>query len=181
VITIDLANAIFLGCLAVGGILLLVTVLLGDIAGGVLDALNLDFDLGGVSFLPVLLGFVAMFGVGGLFGTQALDLGAAAASLVGAVTGAIGAGTVVLIFRSLRGQEAPGATATASLVDQEGQVSVGIEPGRYGAVIVNFDGAPLQRRATSDRAIPAGRRVRVTSVVGTDLVVEPVEPASSQV
>jgi hypothetical protein len=31
----------------------------------------------------------------------------------------------------------------------------------------------MQRRATSDRAIPAGRRVRVVAVVGSDLVVEP--------
>ena len=178
-ITIDLANTIFLGCLAVGGILLLISVLLGDVLGGLFDWLNVDLDLGGVSLLPVLLGFVAMFGVGGLFGTEGLGLAAAPASLVGAVSGAIGAGTVVLIFRSLRGQEAPGATATSSLVGQEGQVTVGIQPGGYGSVIVNFDGAPLARRATSERAVAAGRRVRIVSVIGTDLVVEPVEPAGT--
>lgn len=36
----DLANAIFLFCLVLGGGLLLITVLLGEIVGGVFDALN---------------------------------------------------------------------------------------------------------------------------------------------
>ena len=37
VITVDLANTIFIVCLAVGGVLLLITVLLDDILGGLLD------------------------------------------------------------------------------------------------------------------------------------------------
>ena len=73
-ITIDLANAIFIFCVAVGGILLLITVLLDDILGGLLNFLHLGFDLGGVTLMPLLLGFVSMFGVGGLFGTQMFGL-----------------------------------------------------------------------------------------------------------
>ena len=58
-ITIDLANAIFIGCVAVGGILLLITVLLDDLLGGLLDFLHLGFDVGGVTLMPLLLGFVS--------------------------------------------------------------------------------------------------------------------------
>lgn len=173
-ITIDLANSIFIGCLAIGGILLLVSVLLDDVLGGILDNIGVDIDLGGVSLLPVLLGFVAMFGVGGLFATEGLGMDVGPASLVGGAVGLIGASVVILIFGTLGSAEAPGATGTASLIGETGQVTVGIGPDAYGTVIVNFDGAPMQRRATSDRAIPAGRRVRVVAVVGSDLVVEPV-------
>jgi membrane protein implicated in regulation of membrane protease activity len=179
VITVDLANTIFLGCLAVGGILLLVSVLLGDVLGGVFDSLNIDLDLGGVSLLPVLLGFIAMFGVGGLFGTEGLDLEPGPASLVGAIAGALGAATVVFLFRALRAAEAPGAMASTSLIGREAQVSVTVERGRYGAVIVDFDGAPVQRRATADQTIPSGQRVRVVSVIGSDLLVEPSGPAAT--
>jgi len=87
VFTIDLANTIFVICLAVGGILLLLTVLLDDILGGLLDFLHIDFDLGGVTLMPLLLAFVAMFGVGGLIGTEALGLAAGPASLIGALSG----------------------------------------------------------------------------------------------
>lgn len=171
-ITIDLANSIFIGCLAIGGILLLVSVLLDDVLGGILDNLGVHLDVGGVSLLPVLLGFVAMFGVGGLFATEALGMDAGSASLVGAAVGAAGAGLVLLIFRGLRSAESPAATGSSTLIGETGQVSVGIAPGGYGTVIVTFDGAPMQRRATSDAAISAGRRVRVVAVVGGDLVVE---------
>jgi membrane protein implicated in regulation of membrane protease activity len=77
----------------------------------------------------------------------------------------------------LRSAEAPTASGSASLVGSEAQVTVTVEPGRYGTVLVHFDGAPVQRRATSDHTIPAGHRARVVAVVGTDLVLEPVTPA----
>ena len=81
-ITIDLANAIFVLCVAVGGILLLITILLDDLLGGLLDFLHIGFDVGGVTLMPLLLGFVSMFGVGGLFGTQLFGMTAGPASLV---------------------------------------------------------------------------------------------------
>src|SRR5919106_6158537 len=67
--TIDVANTVFVVCLAVGGILLLVTVLLDDILGGLLDWMHVDFDLGGVPPMPLLLAFLAVIGRGGVIGT----------------------------------------------------------------------------------------------------------------
>ena len=58
---------------------------LDDILGGFLEFL--DFDVGGSSLMPILLAFVAMFGIGGLFGTQVLGLSNAAAAVVGVVSG----------------------------------------------------------------------------------------------
>ena len=171
VFTIDLANTIFVICLAVGGILLLLTVLLDDILGGLLDFLHVDFDLGGVTLMPLLLAFVAMFGVGGLIGTEALNLGAGPASLIGALFGMGGAGLVYVIFSFLRRAEAPQAFSLADMVGRHGRVTVGIPAGRNGSVLLSYGGASHELTATADVEIPAGTTVAITDVVGGTLIV----------
>ena len=170
-ITIDLANSIFVLCAAVGGILLLLTVLLDDILGGLLDFLHLGFDLGGVTLMPLLLGFVSMFGVGGLFGTQLFNLGAGPASLVGLLFGVVGAGVVWLVFGALRRAEAPSAFSLDDLVGHRGRVTVSIAAGRNGSVLLSYGGSTHDVSATSDTDIPAGTTVLVMDVTGSTLVV----------
>jgi len=171
VFTIDLANTIFVICLAVGGILLLLTVLLDDILGGLLDFLHVDFDLGGVTLMPLLLAFVAMFGVGGLIGTEALGMDAGPASLVGAGSGMAGAGLVYVIFSFLRRAEAPQAFSLSDMVGRHGRVTVGIPAGRNGSVILSYGGASHELTATADVQIAAGSTVTITDVVGGTLIV----------
>jgi membrane protein implicated in regulation of membrane protease activity len=173
VFTIDVANTIFVVCLAVGGILLLVTVLLGDILGGVLDGIGVDFDLGGVSLMPLLLAFVAMFGVGGLIGTEALGLSSGPASLVGALAGVGGAGIVYALFSFLRRAEAPDAFSIRDLIGRTGRVTVGIPAGRNGSVIVSHGGASDEMTATSEIEIAAGATVTIVDVVAGTLIVAP--------
>jgi membrane protein implicated in regulation of membrane protease activity len=176
--TIDVANTIFIVCLAVGGILLLVTVLLDDLLGGLLDWMNVDFDVGGVSLMPLLLAFVAMFGVGGLIGTEALNLGSGPASLVGAVFGAFGTVIVYLLFSLLRRAEAPQAFSLADLVGRSGRVTVGIRAGHNGSVLLTYGGASHELTATADSDLIAGAVVVVIDVVGGTLVVAPRSAAS---
>ncbi|HEX2843932.1 MAG TPA: NfeD family protein [Candidatus Limnocylindria bacterium] len=171
--TIDVANTIFVVCLAVGGVLLLISVLLGDILGGVLDGVGIDFDLGGVSLIPLLLAFVAMFGVGGLIGTEALGLGSGPASLIGALSGAAGAGLVYALFSILRRAEAPQAFSLRDLIGRQGRVTVGIPSGRNGSVLVSHGGASDELTATSDTDIAAGTIVTVIDVVASTLIVAP--------
>ena len=71
-LAVPVEDLVFVICTLVGGSLLLVTVLVDDVLGGILDALNIGFDIGGVSLMPLALAFVSMFGVGGLFATQVL-------------------------------------------------------------------------------------------------------------
>jgi membrane protein implicated in regulation of membrane protease activity len=178
VFTIDVANTIFVVCLAVGAILLLVTVLLDDILGGLLDSIGFDFDLGGVSLMPLLLAFVAMFGVGGLIGTQALDLDSGPASLLGALSGVLGAGIVYLLFSFLRRAEAPQAFNLSNLVGRTGRVTVGIPAGRNGSVLLSYEGASHDLTATGETDMSAGTIVTVTDVVGGTLIVRPLNPAA---
>ena len=177
VFTIDVANSVFLVCLVVGGVLLLVTVLLDDILGGLLDAIHLDFDLGGVTLMPLLLAFVAMFGVGGLIGTQALGLSGGAASLVGGVSGLAGAGIVFLLFSARRRAEAPQAFSLTDLVGRTGRVSVGIRANRNGSVLLSYGGASYDLTATAAVDVPAGAAVTVIEVTGGTLIVRPLDAA----
>ena len=170
-ITVDLANAIFIFCVGVGGVLLLITVLLDDILGGLLNFLHLGFDFGGVTLMPLLLGFISMFGVGGLFGTQLFNLEAGPASLVGLVFGAVGAGVVWGVFGALRRAEAPTAFRLTDLIGHRGRVTVAIRAGRNGSVLLSYGGETHEVAATSDRDIPAGAVVNVDDVAGQTLVV----------
>jgi membrane protein implicated in regulation of membrane protease activity len=178
VLTIDLANTIFVVCLLAGGVLLLVTILLDDIVGGLLDSFGMDFDVGGVSLMPLLLGFVAMFGVGGLFGTEVFDLGAGPASAVGAAAGTAGAGLVYALFGLLRRAEAPEAFSLRDLIGENGRVVVGIPAGRHGTVLVSYAGSTQSLTATADTDVPAGSLVTVTDVAGSTVIVALRQPSA---
>src|SRR5439155_1067680 len=115
------ADLVFGGCLLIGGGLLLLTLIFDDLLGGFLNAFHFGLDLGGVSPTPVLLGFVAMFGVGGLLGIHGFGIGVGLATLVGVVAGVIGAGVVLMAFRFLRQAE---STDTFSLEDMVGSTGV---------------------------------------------------------
>jgi membrane protein implicated in regulation of membrane protease activity len=178
--TIDLANTIFVICVAVGGILLLLTVLLDDLLGGVFSFLHLDFDLGGVTLMPLLLGFVSMFGVGGLFGTEVFDLQPGLASLLGVGFGVVGAGVVSAVFSFLRRAEAPPAFSLNELVGQRGRVSVTIRAGHSGSVLLSYGGNTHELSATSSAELSAGTVVVVDDVAGSTLVVSPAAQPASQ-
>ncbi len=176
-IDINLGDAIFTLCVLVGGALLLVTVLVDDLLGGILDSLHIPVDLGGASLMPLLLGFVSMFGVGGLFGTQALHLSTGLASIVGIGGGLIGMGVVYVMFGFFKRAEAPQAFSLMDLVGQLGRVSVGIPARRFGSVLLSYAGGTQQLTATADVDIPPGATVRVTGVAGSNLIVSPIEPS----
>src|SRR5258708_31026407 len=108
------ADLVFGACLLLGGGLLLLTLIVDDIFGGLLSAIHVGFDVAGVSPTPMLLGFIAMFGVGGLFGLHSINAGPGGATVVGVISGLIGAGVVFGAFKALRSAE---STETFSLQD----------------------------------------------------------------
>ncbi len=177
-IDIPVEDFVFVVCTLVGGGLLLVTVLVDDILGAVFD-----FDVGGVSLMPLLLSFVSMFGVGGLFATQVLDVHGGQAAAWGGGFGIIGLAIAYFIFSALRRAEAPEPFSTRDLVGHEAYVQVGIPAGRYGSVLVKAEGQTHEFSATAAIDIPAGTVARVTGVGGTGLIVEsttPPVPATSE-
>jgi membrane protein implicated in regulation of membrane protease activity len=173
------ADLVFGGCLLIGGGLLLLTLIFDDLLGGFLNAFHFGLDLGGVSPTPVLLGFVAMFGVGGLLGIHGLGIGVGLATLVGVVAGVIGAAVVLAAFRFLRQSESTDTFSLQDMVGSTGRVSVAIPANRFGSVLISFAGASHNMTATADAEIPAGRTVKVVAVAGTNLVVAPTSPVST--
>jgi membrane protein implicated in regulation of membrane protease activity len=179
VLHIDLGNLVFAICMIVALVLLLITVVLDDVIGGVLDGLHMGIDVGGVSLAPIALGFVAMFGIGGLFGTTALDMNSSSASLLGIGAGFAGALLVYGMFGVLAHSQAPEAYSISDMIGQTGRVVVGIPAGRNGEVIVSYAGVSQKRTATADVEIKSGTTVKVTGVAGSILIVEPAHAAST--
>jgi len=171
-IDIPVEDLIFVVCTLVGGTLLLITVVVDDLLGAVFD-----FDVGGVSLMPLLLSFVSMFGVGGLFATQVLDVHGGQAALIGSAFGLAGLGVAYALFSVLKRAQADAPFSTRDLIGDDAFVSVGIPAGHYGSVIVKKEGQTHEFSATSSHEVPAGTTARVTGVAGSGLIVEPIPAA----
>jgi membrane protein implicated in regulation of membrane protease activity len=167
-IDIPVENFVFIVCTIVGGGLLLLTVLLDDILGAIFD-----FDIAGTSLMPLLLSFISMFGVGGLFATEMLDIHGGQAALVGTLFGLIGMGIAYVLFTLLRRAQADEPFSTSDLIGDDAYVAVGIPAGRYGSVLVKKEGQTHEYSATSSADIASGSTVRVSGVAGAGLIVEP--------
>jgi membrane protein implicated in regulation of membrane protease activity len=172
-ISVPVEDLVFILCTIVGGGLLLVTVLVDDVLGGILDALHIGFDIGGVSLMPLALGFVSMFGVGGLFATQVLDVHGGQAAVIGTVSGALGFGIVFVMFTLLKRSEGRNPFSTSTLVGKTATVAVAIPASRFGSVWVKAEGQTHEFGATATVDIPAGSVVTVTGIAGTGLIVAP--------
>ena len=174
------ADLVFGACLLLGGGILLLTLIFDDIFAGLLGAIHLGFDLGGVSPTPLLLGFIAMFGIGGLLGVHSFGAGVGGATLIAVVAGLLGAGVVFGSFKVLRQAESTETFSLQDMVGTTGRVSVGIPANRFGTVLISFAGATHNMTATSDAEIPAGRVVKVVAIAGDNLVVTPTSSVSTE-
>jgi membrane-bound ClpP family serine protease len=168
-ITIPVEDWVFAVSALVGGVLLLITVVFDDIVGGMLDGFG--FDVGGTSITPILLGFVGMFGAGGLFATQVLDIHGAQAAIIGVISGIGGAALAAGLFRVLNRSESGEPFSIADLVGDEVYVTVAVPAGRYGTVLAKKEGMTHEFAATADADIASGRTVRVIGTAGTGLIV----------
>ena len=174
-IDIPVEDFVFVVCALVGGGLLLITVLVDDILGAVFN-----LDVGGVSLMPLLLSFVSMFGVGGLFATQVLDVHGGQAAAWGGGFGLAGLGIAYTLFSTLRRAEADEPFSTRDLIGHEAYVQVGIPAGRQGSVLVKAEGQTHEFSATASMDIASGTVARVTGVGGTGLIVEPMTPPAAE-
>ena len=81
--------------------------------------------------MPLLLSFVSMFGVGGLFATQMLDLHGGQAALVGTIFGLIGMAIAYgPCSRSCSGPRHDEPFSIGDLVGDDAYVAVGIPAGQ---------------------------------------------------
>ncbi len=149
--------------------LLTVSLVVGDVFDGVLDALA-----GDVFSSAVIGGFLAAFGFGaalvdGLNGPLPLTL------VVGAVAGLAAAWFASWLTRLIRGGGSDAAVSTADTLGREAQVVTGIPAQGYGVVRVRVGGHALQLNARAELPIEPGTEVFVTGVLSpTAVAVAPV-------
>ena len=126
--------------------------------------------------MPVLLGFLAMFGIGGLFGAVAFGFGPAGRTAVALTFGAFGAGVAFAIFAALRRAEGHEPTALRDLVGRKARVTVSIGERGHGTVALTYDGALQTLPATARTPIARGREVEILGVHGMAVTVRSLPP-----
>ncbi|MCW7987743.1 hypothetical protein XF35_21340 [Streptomyces platensis subsp. clarensis] len=162
--------------LGIAGIVLLVLSLLFDgvlegVFGEVLDGL---FE--GVLSLPVIAGFLSMFGFSGAIVLGGTGLSAGAAAGVGVAAG-IATGWLAWKFsRALMRDQTDATPRQEDLVGTAGSVVTAIPADGYGEVLIRLAGHPVKLAAKS--AVPVARGAEIwveASLSSTSVAVRPVE------
>jgi membrane protein implicated in regulation of membrane protease activity len=126
--------------------------------------------------MPVLLGFLAMFGIGGLFGSVAFGLGPAGRTAVALAFGTFGAGVAFAIFAALRRAEGHEPTALRDLIGRKARVTVSIGERGHGTISLTYDGAVQTLAAIATAPIARGREVEILGVHGMAVTVRSLPP-----
>jgi membrane protein implicated in regulation of membrane protease activity len=158
----------------VGLVLLLLTLVLGDLVEGLVDGVGPDWLSG-----TAIAAFLAAVGFGGALALQlGASEGVATASGIGA---GLAAGALAgLLTRTLAREGDDGSTPRSdALLGQVATVVSDVPVDGYGTVALTVAGHPTRLNARAGAALPAGTQVRVTAVLSSSAVqVEPTSPAN---
>ena len=185
----SLMEIIFVSCALLGGILffiMMILMLVGDVLGGVSDAFGIDIDAGGGAFeimsIQGLSVAVMMFGLTGMFGLSATnsEVVAVLAGGVGAASGMYGMGKMMYAINQL---QADGTVNYADAIGQRGQVYSRIKPNETGEIQVPVDGTLktlLARAQDKKMHLASGEFIKVVDIIGSTMIVAPLDDLSSE-
>jgi membrane-bound ClpP family serine protease len=153
----------------VGLVLVGVSLVLGDLFDGVLDALA-----GDVFSSAVLGGFVSAFGFAAAL-VQGLGAPALVSVLVGAGAG-VGVGWLAWwLTRLVKDGGSDGTLTPDDALGRSGKVVTGIPDGGFGTIRMMIGGHSVQLNARADAPVEAGTEVHVTQILSpTAVLVAPV-------
>lgn len=154
---------------AIGLLLLLLSLVLGEIFDGLLGAFDADVG-GGVFSGPVLGAFLASFGFGASLVMFTTGVGATAGALGGLASGLVVGGIALAMMRSLVNMPTDETVTTRGLEGTAGIVITDIPAGGYGEVTLRHHGEQRKYNARSQEAITAGEQVWVSAVLSTSAV-----------
>lgn len=157
---------LFLAIGAVGLVILLLSILLGDVIDGVFDLDMLGGDLFSVAGLAAFLG---SFGFGGVISLSIVDV-TWIAVVVGVVAGILAAWGATALTRWLKRSENHSTFKSTSLVGATARVITDIPAGGFGEVRIIGSGQTRKRAARSDVPIMAGTEVWVSAIVSPTAV-----------
>ncbi|WP_434590954.1 hypothetical protein [Streptomyces sp. A5-4] len=166
---------VFLG-LGIAGIALLAFALIFDgifegLFGGVLDGF---FD--GLLSLPVVAGFVSMFGFGSAIVLGSTGLGTGVAAGVGAAAGIATAWLAWRFSRALMRDQTDATPRGDDLIGTPGSVVTAIPADGYGEVLLRLGGHLVKLSAKSAEPVARGAEIWVeAALTSTSVAVRPVE------
>lgn len=153
----------------VGVVLLAVSLVLGDILGGALDAVA-----GDVFSSAVIGGFVAAFGFGAAI-VQGLGAPTLVAVLIGLGVGGLAGGFTLWLTRLVRDGSSDATLESQDALGRSGRVISHIPGDGFGTVRVQIGGHAVQLNARAERPIATGTEIHVTEVLSpTAVLVAPV-------
>lgn len=153
---------------ALGVVLLVVALVLGDVLDGAFEGLSAGFFS-----TEALAGFLGALGFGGAIALS-LTGSTSLAVVIGLVLGVLLGALAARASRFLHGDGATDTVRTSDLLEKMGSVVSAIPEDGYGVVQLSVGGHLTRLNARSTTAVPAGTRVSVTEVISPTAVrVEP--------
>ena len=153
---------------ALGVVLLVVALVLGDVLDGAFEGLSAGFFS-----TEALAGFLGALGFGGAIALSATG-STSVAVVVGLVLGVLLGGLAAKASRFLHGDGETDTVRTSDLLEKMGSVVSAIPEDGFGVVQLSVGGHLTRLNARSSVAVPAGTRVSVTEVISPTAVrVEP--------
>lgn len=159
---------VFLALGALGVVLLLVALVLGDVLDGALEGLSAGFFS-----TEALAAFLGALGFGGAIALEVTG-STSLAVVIGLVLGVVLGAAAARASRFLHGTGETDTVRTADMVEKIGRVVSDIPEGGFGTVSISVAGHLTRLNARSSVAVPAGTEVSVTQVISpTAVQVEP--------
>lgn len=159
---------VFLVVGAVGVLLLLVALVVGDVLDGALEGLSAGFFS-----TEALAGFLGALGFGGAI-ALATTGSTTLAVVVGLVLGVLLGWLAARASRFLHGDGEGDTVRTSDVLEKIGSVVSAIPEDGFGVVSLSVGGHITRLNARSSIAVPAGTQVSVTQVISpTAVQVEP--------
>lgn len=157
---------VFLVLGVVGLLLLLASLVLGDVLEGVLDGVELGGDwLSGTA----VAAFLAAVGFAGALATQA-GLGTLGATGVGVAAGVAAGALAGLLTRALTREDDDVTPRSGALLGATATVVSDVPADGYGTVSLVVAGHPTRLNARSATGLRTGQQVRVSAVLSSTAV-----------
>ena len=155
----------------VGLALLAISLVLGDLFDGLLDALA-----GDAFSSAVIGGFVSAFGFGGAL-AQSIGLPMPISLAIGGAAGVLFGWFAASLTRLVRGGGSDGTPATDDALGRTGTVVSAVPDDGFGSVRVTIGGHVVRLNARADGPLETGTEIHVTSVLSpTAVTVAPTSP-----
>lgn len=161
----------FLGLGIAGVVLLVLSLVFDGVLEGLFDGVNvLDGLFDGWLSLPVIAGFVSMFGFSGAIVMGTTGLGAVGATVIGVPAG-VGTGWLAYrLSRALMSDRSGAAPRDDDLIGISGSVVTAIPADGYGEVLVRLAGQPVKLSAKSPVPVARGAEVWVEEALSQTTV-----------